>query len=138
MHDVQSGPDHRQLRIDKVGVRGLRFPIQIRDKAHRHQNTIATIAMSVDLPKEFKGTHMSRFVEVLNARRAEMTIRNMPAILTDIQRRLDSDDAHLVATFGHDQPSPEEEGEQDEHRGGFSVHRSKRFDRIIRASGPRP
>jgi GTP cyclohydrolase I len=62
MHDKQSEPDYRQLRIDKVGVRGLRFPIQIRDKAHTLQNTIATIGMFVDLPHEFKGTHMSRFI----------------------------------------------------------------------------
>ena len=63
MHDKQSEPDHRQLPINKVGVRGLRFPIQIRDKAHAVQNTIATVGMFVDLPKEFKGTHMSRFIE---------------------------------------------------------------------------
>ena len=55
------------MRIDKVGVRGLRFPIQVRDKARSVQNTVATIGMFVDLPKEFKGTHMSRFIEVLNA-----------------------------------------------------------------------
>ena len=66
MHDKQSEPDHRRLRIDKVGVRGLRFPIQIRDKERTSQNTIATIGMFVDLPQEFKGTHMSRFIEVLN------------------------------------------------------------------------
>ena len=77
LHDVQSGRDHRELRIDKVGVRGLRFPIQIRDKAHRHQNTIATIAMCVDLPKEFKGTHMSRFIEVLNAHGAIVHVENI-------------------------------------------------------------
>ena len=61
LHDKQSERDHRDLPIDKVDVRGLRFPIQIRDKAHSLQNTIATIGMFVDLPKEFKGTHMSRF-----------------------------------------------------------------------------
>src|SRR6267143_2294587 len=67
LHDKQSERDHRELRIDKVGVRGLRFPIQVRDKARTVQNTVATIGMFVDLPKEFKGTHMSRFIEVLNA-----------------------------------------------------------------------
>ena len=67
LQDKQSEPDHRQLRIDKVGVRNLRFPIQVRDKAYAVQNTVATIGMFVDLPKEFKGTHMSRFIEVLNA-----------------------------------------------------------------------
>ena len=64
LHDKQSERDTRELRIDKVGVRGLRFPIQVRDKARSVQNTVATIGMFVDLPKEFKGTHMSRFVEV--------------------------------------------------------------------------
>src|SRR5258708_8229277 len=67
LHDKQSERDHRELRIDKVGVRGLRFPIQVRDKARAVQNTVATIGMFVDLPKEFKGTHMSRFIEVLHA-----------------------------------------------------------------------
>ncbi|HEV7926419.1 MAG TPA: GTP cyclohydrolase, FolE2/MptA family, partial [Verrucomicrobiae bacterium] len=67
MHDKQSEPDYRKLRIDKVGVRGLRFPIQIRDKERTLQNTIATIGLFVDLPHEFKGTHMSRFIEVLNS-----------------------------------------------------------------------
>ncbi|HUC86052.1 MAG TPA: GTP cyclohydrolase, FolE2/MptA family, partial [Candidatus Acidoferrales bacterium] len=67
LHDMQSRPDHRELPIDKVGVRNLRFPIQVRDKTREVQNTVATIGMFVDLPKEFKGTHMSRFVEVLNA-----------------------------------------------------------------------
>jgi len=56
LHDKQSERDTRELRIDKVGVRGLRFPIQVRDKARSVQNTIATIGMFVDLPKEFKGT----------------------------------------------------------------------------------
>ncbi len=67
LHDKQSERDYRDLRIDKVGVRGMRFPIQVRDKARSLQNTIATIGMYVDLPKEFKGTHMSRFIEVLHA-----------------------------------------------------------------------
>src|SRR5260370_13713705 len=81
LHDKQSERDHRQLRIDKVGVRGLRFPIQVRDKARTVQNTVATIGMFVDLPKEFKGTHMSRFIEVLNAHVDVWHVENMTAIL---------------------------------------------------------
>ena len=77
LHDMQSRPDHRELRIDKVGVRGLRFPIQVRDKARSIQNTVATIGMFVDLPKEFKGTHMSRFVEVLNAHGSIIHVENI-------------------------------------------------------------
>ena len=81
LHDMQSERDHRELRIDKVGVRGLRFPIQVRDKAHSIQNTVATIGMFVDLPKEFKGTHMSRFVEVLNAHGNVIHVENIMDIL---------------------------------------------------------
>jgi GTP cyclohydrolase FolE2 len=77
LHDKQSERDTRELRIDKVGVRGLRFPIQVRDKARSVQNTVATIGMFVDLPKEFKGTHMSRFVEVLNAHGSVIHVENI-------------------------------------------------------------
>ncbi len=99
LHDVQSGRDHRELRIDKVGVRGLRFPIQIRDKAHSHQNTIATIAMGVDLPKEFKGTHMSRFIEVLNAHGSVVHVENIVDILHAMQAKLHAATAHLEMEF---------------------------------------
>src|SRR5258706_4296866 len=88
LHDKQSERDHRELSIDKVGVRGLRFPIQIRDKARSTQNTIATIGMYVDLPKEFKGTHMSRFIEVLNAHGSIMHVENIPGILEAMQVRV--------------------------------------------------
>ncbi|MBI5800991.1 MAG: GTP cyclohydrolase I FolE2 [Verrucomicrobia bacterium] len=99
LHDVQSGRDHRELRIDKVGVRGLRFPIQIRDKAHVHQNTIATISMCVDLPKEFKGTHMSRFIEVLNAHGSIVHVENIEDILHAMQQKLHAATAHLEMEF---------------------------------------
>src|SRR3954470_2414848 len=87
LHDKQSERDHRELRIDKVGVRGLKFPIQVRDKAHSVQNTVATIGMFVDLPKEFKGTHMSRFIEVLNAHGNIVHVENIPDILYAMQNK---------------------------------------------------
>lgn len=99
LHDKQSERDHRQLRIDKVGVRGLRFPIQIRDKAHSLQNTVATIGMFVDLPKEFKGTHMSRFIEVLNAHGNVVHVENIPDILHAMQRKLHAERSHLEMEF---------------------------------------
>ena len=99
LHDKQSERDHRELRIDKVGVRGLRMPIQIRDKAHAVQNTIATISLYVDLPKEFKGTHMSRFIEVLHAHGAMVHVDNIPEILAAMQRRLHAATAHLEMEF---------------------------------------
>jgi GTP cyclohydrolase IB len=99
LDDKQSERDHRELRIDKVGVRGLRFPIQVRDKARKFQNTIATIGMFVDLPKEFKGTHMSRFVEVLNAHGSVIHVENIADILNELQKKLNAATSHLEIEF---------------------------------------
>ena len=99
LHDMQSRRDHRELRIDKVGVRGLRFPIQVRDKARSIQNTVATIGMYVDLPKEFKGTHMSRFVEALNEHGSVIHVENIRDILHSLQKRLNSATSHLEIEF---------------------------------------
>jgi len=99
MHDKQNERDHRELRIDKVGVRGLRFPIRVRDRAHVFQNTVATIGMFVDLPKEFKGTHMSRFIEVLNAHGDLIHVENISDILHAMQQKLTSATSHLEIEF---------------------------------------
>jgi len=99
LHDKQSERDTRELRIDKVGVRGLRFPIQVRDKARSIQNTVATIGMFVDLPKEFKGTHMSRFVEVLNAHGSIIHVENIRGILLSLQDKLNSATSHIEIEF---------------------------------------
>jgi GTP cyclohydrolase I len=99
LHDKQSERDTRELPIDKVGVRGLRMPIQIRDKARVMQNTIATIGMYVDLPKEFKGTHMSRFIEVLHAHGSMVHVENITDILYAMQEKLKSATAHLEMEF---------------------------------------
>ena len=99
LHDKQSEPDYRELRIDKVGVRNLRFPIQVRDKARDVQNTVATIGMFVDLPKEFKGTHMSRFLEVLNAHGNVVHVQNIPDILFAMQEKFQAATSHLEMEF---------------------------------------
>lgn len=99
LHDKQSERDYRQIRIDKVGVKDLEFPIQIRDKAHALQNTVATVSLYVDLPQEFKGTHMSRFVEVLNSHGAVVHVDNIPDILRAMQQKLKSEAAHLEMEF---------------------------------------
>jgi len=99
LDDKQSERDHRELRIDKVGVRGLRFPIQVRDKTRSVQNTVATIGMFVDLPKEFKGTHMSRFVEVLNAHGNIIHVENIAEILQSLQKKLNSATSHIEIEF---------------------------------------
>ncbi len=99
LHDKQSERDHRELRIDKVGVRGLRFPIQVRDKAYAVQNTVATIGMFVDLPEEFKGTHMSRFIEVLNAHGNIIHVQNITDILYALQKKFSAATSHLEIEF---------------------------------------
>jgi GTP cyclohydrolase I len=99
LHDKQNERDFRKLSIDKVGVRGLRFPIQVRDKTRAFQNTVATIGMFVDLPHHFKGTHMSRFIEVLNAHGSGVHVENINDILHAMQKKLNAATAHLEIEF---------------------------------------
>ena len=99
LHDEQNTRDTRELPIDKVGVRGLRFPIQVRDRAHSVQNTVATIGMFVDLPMEFKGTHMSRFVEVLNSHGQMIHVENIAELLGSMQQKLNANTSHLEIDF---------------------------------------
>ncbi len=99
LKDTQSEPDDRQIAIDRVGVRALRYPMQVRDKAREVQHTIATAALTVDLPHHFKGTHMSRFVEVLNEFGPELHVDNIRAILHELTVRLDSECAHVDFEF---------------------------------------
>ena len=97
--DTQNLPDHREVAIDRVGVTNLRFPIQVRDKAHSVQNTVATVALTVDLPHHFKGTHMSRFIEVLNEHGSLIHVDNIKVILQHLQKRLNSKQAHVQFEF---------------------------------------
>ncbi len=99
LQDKQSEPDYRELRIDKVGVRGLRFPITVRDKEHVVQHTVATIGMFVDLPHQFKGTHMSRFIEVLNAHGNVVHVENINDILFAMQEKFQAATSHLEMEF---------------------------------------
>jgi GTP cyclohydrolase I len=99
MEDVQNLPDGREIALDRVGVSDLRYPIVVLDRKHQKQHTVAQLRMSVNLPHEFKGTHMSRFVEVLNEHRGEITMRTIPKLLRDLRRRLDAESAHVHVAF---------------------------------------
>ena len=99
LKDTQNEPDHRQIPIDRVGVKNLRFPIQIRDKAHSVQSTVATVALTVDLPHHYKGTHMSRFIEVLNEHGPMLHVDNIREILERLRKKLHSENAHLDFEF---------------------------------------
>lgn len=97
--DTQNEPDHRKIAIDRVGVKELRYPIQIRDKAHSLQSTVAKVALTVDLPHHYKGTHMSRFVEVLNEHGPILHVDNIRDILAALRKRLHAENAHVDFEF---------------------------------------
>lgn len=99
IEDVQSRPDGRGIAINKVGVRNLRYPIVILDRANEKQATVANVSLSVNLPHHFKGTHMSRFVEILNEHHGDMTMWSLPEILHKLKARLDAESAHVELTF---------------------------------------
>jgi GTP cyclohydrolase IB len=106
--DVQNQADTRGIAIDKVGVTNLRYPITVLDRARGTQETVASISLSVALPHHFKGTHMSRFLEVLNEHRGEVTVRSIPALLQDLQARLDAESAQIDVQFPYfmERPAP--------------------------------
>lgn len=99
LSDIQNSRDHRNINIDKVGVKNIRYPVTVLDRAHGGQHTVASINMFVNLPKEFKGTHMSRFIEILNEHHGEIHIRNFATILETMKNRLQAESAHLEVTF---------------------------------------
>lgn len=99
LHDIQSTRDDRGIEIDQVGVCDLRYPITVLDKKNESQHTIAQIAMSVNLPHHFKGTHMSRFLTVLNRHRGEITMRTLPLVLSELKKKLEAASAHVELTF---------------------------------------
>lgn len=99
IEDVQRRPDVRRIPIDQVGVSDLRYPIVVLDRACGRQHTIGLLSASVSLPHHFKGTHMSRFIEVLDAHRGELTMRTLPTILRAMKQRLEAESARLEVRF---------------------------------------
>jgi GTP cyclohydrolase IB len=97
--DVQNRPDTRGLPLDNVGVRDIRCAITVLDRQDAKQHTVASVNLSVSLPHHFKGTHMSRFVEILENHRGELTMRTIPALLEDMRRRLDAERARVEVRF---------------------------------------
>jgi len=96
--DTQNQADIRDIPIDKVGIKNLKYPITVKDRDGGVQHTVATVAMTVDLPKEFKGTHMSRFVEVLMNKK-EIHIDSIFEILKEMQNKLHANSAHIELDF---------------------------------------
>jgi GTP cyclohydrolase I len=97
--DVQGFTDTRQLAIDKVGIKSIRHPVKVMDKSGGVQHTIAVFNMYVGLPHNFKGTHMSRFVEILNSHEREISVENFEPTLREMVRRLEAEAGHIEMTF---------------------------------------
>ena len=97
--DVQASADTRRLAIDKVGIKSIRHPIQVAVKGGGVQHTIATFNMYVGLPHHFKGTHMSRFVEILNAHEREISVDTFKKMLGEMVERLEAESGHIEMNF---------------------------------------
>ncbi|OOC42777.1 GTP cyclohydrolase FolE2 [Thermosipho sp. 1074] len=99
MRDVQSEKDTREIPLKHVGIKDLKYPIQVLDKKNKVQNTIAKINMYVDLPKDFRGTHMSRFLEVFNKFHLKIDPKNIKMILDDLKKTLKAKSAKIEIMF---------------------------------------
>jgi len=99
LKDIQSQPDDRNLPINKVGVKDITYPIVVMDRADGLQHTVARINMYVDLPEHFRGTHMSRFVEVLNRYQGGISTKNVRNIIDDLKGELNAKTAHVTIEF---------------------------------------
>ena len=97
--DVQSSADIRQIAINRVGIKGIRHPVKVKDKSVGVQHTIATFNMYVHLPHNFKGTHMSRFVEILNEHEREISVESFESILSEMVSRLEAESGYIEMSF---------------------------------------
>src|SRR4051812_31834113 len=97
--DVQGSADTRRLAIDKVGIKSIRHPVRVGDRDGGVQHTIATFNMYVGLPHDFKGTHMSRFVEILNAHEREISPDTFRVMLREMVKKLEAESGHIEMTF---------------------------------------
>jgi len=99
IEDVQSSTDTRQIPINKVGIKDIRHPVRVRDRSAGEQHTIASFNMYVNLPHNFKGTHMSRFVEILNRQEREISVESFREMLHEMAQKLEADSGHIEMAF---------------------------------------
>ena len=97
--DVQSSADTRHIPIDKVGIKDIRHPVRVRDRSAGEQHTIATFDMYVNLPHNFKGTHMSRFVAILNNHEREIGVQSFQEMLGEMTEMLEAEEGHIEMRF---------------------------------------
>ena len=99
MIDIQSQMDHRRVEINKVGVKNIEYPITVLDKRNKVQHTVGKVNMYVNLPQHFKGTHMSRFIEILNEYRGTINIKAIAKILNKMKEKLNAESAYMEVEF---------------------------------------
>lgn len=99
IEDVQNIADKRQIAIDKVGIKDIQHPIKVSDRTSGEQHTIANFNMYVNLPHQFKGTHMSRFVEILNKHEREITVKSFRVMLSEMTERLQAESGYIEMDF---------------------------------------
>src|SRR5579862_4281404 len=97
--DIQSSRDERRIPIDRVGVREVLYPITLKVRGNGVQQTVGNFTLTVDLPQEFKGTHMSRFLEVLGEHNHDISPETIPSILARLRERLKAKSSHLEVKF---------------------------------------
>ena len=97
--DVQGSADTRNIPINKVGIKDIRHPVRVKDRSGGEQHTIATFNMYVDLPHDFKGTHMSRFVEILENHEREISVDSFKDMLAEMTTRLEAKSGHIEMNF---------------------------------------
>ncbi|MEK7360741.1 MAG: GTP cyclohydrolase, FolE2/MptA family, partial [Pseudomonadota bacterium] len=97
--DVQSSQDTRRLAIDQVGIKSIRHPVKVSERSGGVQHTIASFNMYVRLPHHFKGTHMSRFVEILNAHEREISVETFKRMLGEMMEKLEAQSGHIEMQF---------------------------------------
>jgi GTP cyclohydrolase I len=97
--DVQGSADSRRIAIDKVGIKDIRHPVRVRDRSDGEQHTVASFSMYVYLPHNFKGTHMSRFVQILNGHEKEISVSSFKEMLEEMAERLESEKGHIEMRF---------------------------------------
>ncbi|WP_293626260.1 GTP cyclohydrolase FolE2 [Salinisphaera sp.] len=140
IEDVQSRADQRHLAINKVGICDIRHPVSIEQRVGGHQSTVATFGMYVNLPHHFKGTHMSRFVQILNAHEHQITVDSFRAMLGEMTERLEADNGHIEMSFPYfiDKYAPvtREKGVMDYNVTFIGDQRGERTDLYVEVKVP--
>lgn len=97
--DIQMEQPRHKIDVDAVGVKDIIYPIEVEDRENKKQNTVAKISMLVELPDHFRGTHMSRFIEVLHCYQQEFSLVNIDKLLHQIKQELQAAKAEIIINF---------------------------------------